>query len=98
MNEFEAMFCRLAHLGSVANGFAGPVCFAGGLVVSGTWFPLKERTLATAFATIMGYIGAALCYIVGPLLIREPGGSISMSAYLVHMFVCNLELFNITLR
>ena len=58
-------------MGQVCNGLAGPLSFAGGLVLSTTWFPPGERATATAIATIISYLGNSLCFIIGPAVIKE---------------------------
>ena len=59
------MASRLAHIGQMFTGFAGPVAFTGGAILSALWFPPNQRATATAIGTISGFAGAALCFIIG---------------------------------
>ena len=45
-------------------------------VLSATWFPPRERTLATAIATTANYLGVAVSFAAGLSLVpAAPGGS-----------------------
>lgn len=45
----------------------------GLLVVSVTWFPPHERTLATSIMCLVGVVGTALSYIFGPYIVPDIG-------------------------
>lgn len=38
-------------------------------IVSAVWFPVEQRTIATAFGAMAGYVGIALSFVVGPQLV-----------------------------
>ena len=61
----------LAHTGQALNGLAGPVAMAAAPVLSATWFPLRERTTATAIMSMANNLGVALSFILGPLLVPQ---------------------------
>ena len=43
----------------------GPVAMGGAPLLSATWFPVDERTRATAFASVMNGIGVAVSFVIG---------------------------------
>jgi len=57
--------------GQFFNGLAGPVTQAAPTLLSTNWFPVHERTTATAIASLMGSFGVAVSFIIGPLIVRE---------------------------
>ena len=57
--------------GQFFNGLAGPVTQAAPTLLSTNWFPVDERTTATAIASLMGSFGVAVSFIIGPLFVRE---------------------------
>ncbi|XP_048238286.1 solute carrier family 49 member 4 homolog [Haliotis rufescens] len=65
----------LINIAAVVNGVAGTVPFAGPALLSATWFPPKQRATATAVSTVFFYLGMSIGFIIGPLLVPEPGGS-----------------------
>ena len=52
-------------------GLGGPVAQSAATVLSSTWFPPKQRTTATAVASLTSYIGTALSFIIGPQLVED---------------------------
>ncbi|XP_074652993.1 solute carrier family 49 member 4 homolog [Tubulanus polymorphus] len=62
----------LMHIGAILNGLAGPVSMAAPPVISSTWFPATERTTATAIGSIFIYIGIAIPFIIGPIMVSSP--------------------------
>ncbi|XP_078324118.1 solute carrier family 49 member 4 homolog isoform X2 [Crassostrea virginica] len=59
------------HLGQFLNGLAGPVAMAVPPVVSVVWFPVKQRTTATAAAAFPNGIGVALSFLTGPYMVPD---------------------------
>ena len=51
---------------------AAIVPFAGPSLVSAVWFPLNQRTTATAIASIFNYFGFAFSFLLGPLIVTNP--------------------------
>ena len=63
------MFFRTMTAGQFLNGLAGPVTQAAPPLLSSAWFPRKERTTATAVASLCGSLGVALSFVIGPNLV-----------------------------
>ena len=61
----------LIHIGQFIMGLGGPVAQSAATVLSSTWFPPKQRTTATAVASLTSYIGTALSFIIGPQLVED---------------------------
>ena len=61
----------LIHTAQIIIGFAGPVGQGAATVVSSTWFPPKQRTTATAIASLASYCGTALSFFAGPHLVQD---------------------------
>ena len=57
------------NLGQFLLMAGGPVVFGAPGLVSATWFPVNERTTATAIATLAGYFGTAVAFTVGPAMV-----------------------------
>lgn len=57
--------------GQFFNGLAGPVTQAAPTLLSTNWFPVHERTTATAVASLMGSLGVAMSFIIGPTVVKE---------------------------
>lgn len=55
-------------MGQFLNGLAGPVAMAVPPVVSVVWFPVKQRTTATAAAAFPNGIGVALSFLTGRII------------------------------
>ncbi|XP_067687606.1 solute carrier family 49 member 4 homolog [Haliotis asinina] len=75
----------LINISSVMNGVAGTVPMAGPALLSATWFPPKQRATATAVSTVFFYFGMSVGFIIGPLLVPEPGGSFLSVGQTVHV-------------
>nr|KAG5705692.1 hypothetical protein BaRGS_026631 [Batillaria attramentaria] len=58
--------------GQFLNGMAGPVVQGGGALFSNLWFPPGQRATSTAIATLVGYMGNSLAFILGPELVPSP--------------------------
>ena len=59
----------LLHAGQFLNGLAGPVAMSTPPVVSSLFFPPNQRATATSIMAVSNYLGVALTFLVGPLLI-----------------------------
>lgn len=57
------------NLGQFFLMAGGPVALGAPALVSATWFPVNERTTATAIGTLAGYFGMALTFTVGPAMV-----------------------------
>ena len=84
--QLAAMLC---------NGLGGAYANFGGPLVSELWFPSEERTTATAVASVATYTGAALGFLVGPIMVGKPAAmSEAITAmkrlYYLEAFVCLL--------
>ncbi|XP_078678827.1 solute carrier family 49 member 4 homolog [Branchiostoma floridae x Branchiostoma belcheri] len=69
----EPVATWLIYLGQFLNGCGAPVLMAAPPLISATWFPPKQRTTATAIAGLLGNVGCALSYVIGPLAVSQPG-------------------------
>ncbi len=57
------------NAGQIVNALAGPVCSGAAAVISSTWFPVEQRTSATAITSIVNGLGIGMTYIIGPLVV-----------------------------
>ncbi|XP_018601274.2 solute carrier family 49 member 4 [Scleropages formosus] len=62
----------LIHGGQLLNGLAGPTIMSAGPLLSTTWFAPDQRATATAVASLVGYLGSAGSFLIGPLLVPAP--------------------------
>ena len=62
----RTVFIYIGHLVTMLPSF---IANGAPPLVSSTWFPLKERTTATAIGTLAANFGAALAFFIGPLMI-----------------------------
>ncbi|XP_044294443.1 solute carrier family 49 member 4 [Varanus komodoensis] len=65
----------LIHGGQLLNGLAGPTFSSAAPFLSTTWFSPDERATATAVASLIGYLGGACAFLVGPLLVPGPNST-----------------------
>ncbi|XP_061465091.1 solute carrier family 49 member 4 isoform X3 [Rhineura floridana] len=65
----------LIHGGQLLNGLAGPTVTSAAPLLSTTWFSPDERATATAIASLIGYLGGACAFLVGPLVVPGPNGT-----------------------
>jgi MFS family permease len=70
----------------LCNGAGGAWLNFGAPVLSELWFPSSERTMATAIASVATYAGAALGFVVGPLVVGTPGDQASARAAVRTLF------------
>eukprot|EP00048_Salpingoeca_helianthica_P004438 m.76856 g.76856 ORF g.76856 m.76856 type:complete len:473 (+) comp13196_c0_seq1:1319-2737(+) len=59
----------LVHIAQIINAAAGPLVCATVTLVSSTWFPINERTTATAVAVLFNNFGAAIGFIMMPQIV-----------------------------
>ncbi|KAK7100800.1 solute carrier family 49 member 4 homolog isoform X2 [Littorina saxatilis] len=64
-------FTWLAHLGQILNGLGGLFGMAGAPMVSAAWFPPNERATATAFGIALNFMGVAITFVLGPLIVPD---------------------------
>ncbi|XP_048049483.1 solute carrier family 49 member 4 [Megalobrama amblycephala] len=62
----------LIHGGQLLNGLAGPTIMSAGPLLSTTWFAPDQRATATAIASLIGYLGSACAFLIGPLAVPAP--------------------------
>lgn len=65
-------FRLVVHAGQILNGLAGPIAMSIPPVVSSTFFPTEQRTLATSIMSVANYVGVALTFIAGPAIVDNP--------------------------
>ena len=71
--ELHAIFyCRVMVFGSVFNGVAASITMAAPSLLSVIWFPLNERTTATALGAASGYVGTGVAFVAGRSLYSLP--------------------------
>ncbi len=61
----------LIHMGQFILGLGGPVAQASATVLSSTWFPPKQRTTATAVASLASYVGTSISFVIGPRFVTD---------------------------
>eukprot|EP00729_Bicosta_minor_P021567 gene21567-28272_t len=64
----------IALTSMVFNGVGGAICSVIPATLSATWFPVNERTTATAVMTLFNYAGVAISFVLGPLVVGGGGG------------------------
>ncbi|XP_061775391.1 solute carrier family 49 member 4 [Nerophis ophidion] len=67
------------HGGQLLNGLAGPTIMCAGPFLSTTWFAPDQRATATAVASLFSYLGGAVAYVAGPLVVPAPNGTTAMT-------------------
>ncbi|XP_078661170.1 solute carrier family 49 member 4 homolog isoform X1 [Branchiostoma floridae x Branchiostoma belcheri] len=65
----------LIHTGQFLDGLAGIITMAAPPVVSSVWFPPEQRTLATGINVFISYMGYAVAFVIGPLVVTQPTNS-----------------------
>uniref|UniRef100_A0A672QNU7 Disrupted in renal carcinoma protein 2-like n=1 Tax=Sinocyclocheilus grahami TaxID=75366 RepID=A0A672QNU7_SINGR len=63
------------------NGLAGPTIMSAGPLLSTTWFAPDQRATATAIASLIGYLGSACAFLIGPLAVPAPNGTVGSTVY-----------------
>ena len=71
----------LSYTSSFIFGIASSVPFSGPSLVSAVWFPPHQRTTATTLASTFNYLGFALSFLFGPLIVTVPHYSIDTNDY-----------------
>ncbi|KAI8497027.1 Solute carrier 49 member 4 [Branchiostoma belcheri] len=61
----------LIHTGQFLDGLAGIITMAAPPVVSSVWFPPEQRTLATGINVFISYMGYAVAFVIGPLVVTQ---------------------------
>ncbi|VDI58584.1 MFS transporter, FLVCR family, disrupted in renal carcinoma protein 2 [Mytilus galloprovincialis] len=62
----------LMYASAIINGVAGTTFFSGPPLLASLWFPLKQRTTATAISSLCIYAGLAAGFLIGPQLVSAP--------------------------
>jgi hypothetical protein len=70
--ESKQTFTLLVHAGQFLNGLAGPIAMSIPPVISATFFPTEQRTLATSVMSVANYVGVAISFIGGPAIVNNP--------------------------
>ena len=83
--------------GMVLNGASGGVSNFGGAILSQRWFPPRERTTATAVGTVSCYLGSAMGFLLGPLIVGEPSAKEAAAARIGTLFVWEAVLVSVFL-
>ncbi|CAE8633023.1 unnamed protein product [Polarella glacialis] len=63
----------VAVVAMTCNGLAAAWLNFGGPVISGIWFPVAERGLATAVISASTFLGQSFGFVLGPLVVPQPG-------------------------
>lgn len=53
------------YASAIINGVAGTTFFSGPPLLASLWFPLKQRTTATAISSLCIYAGLAAGFLIG---------------------------------
>ena len=61
----------IMYIAHFLNGLAGPASMGASTTISANWFPCNERTFATGIAGAANYLGVAVSFIIGPLMVRQ---------------------------
>ena len=72
-SRYVFLHCRLIHIGQFLNGLGGPIAMGGPPLISATWFPVHQRTTATALMVVIAGFGLALSFIIAPLIVPDVG-------------------------
>ncbi|KAK8406269.1 hypothetical protein O3P69_007163 [Scylla paramamosain] len=72
-------FTILSYLCGIAIGVASPVMLAGPPMIANEWFPVQERTTATAIMLGSHQLGGVASYLE-PLIVRQPDPSVTNAA------------------
>lgn len=78
---FFPQIYRMIHGGQLLNGLAGPTIMSAGPLLSTTWFAPDQRATATAIASLIGYLGSACAFLIGPLAVPAPNGTMGSTIY-----------------
>ncbi|XP_078580378.1 solute carrier family 49 member 4 homolog [Branchiostoma floridae x Branchiostoma japonicum] len=74
----------LIHTGQFLDGLAGIITMAAPPVVSSVWFPPEQRTLATGINVFISYMGYAVAFVIGPLVVTQPTNSTNQTGHQVN--------------
>ncbi|GFO17007.1 disrupted in renal carcinoma protein 2-like protein [Plakobranchus ocellatus] len=70
----------LNNISQVLCGASSVLPYGAVSLLSSLWFPVTQRTTATALSTFSGYAGMGLSFIIGPQIVPEPDLSRSNSS------------------
>ncbi|XP_037071709.1 uncharacterized MFS-type transporter C09D4.1-like [Pollicipes pollicipes] len=71
----QGVFTATAFIGAILNGIAGIMAMAAPPHISALWFPPEQRTTATGLPNIANQLGGSCAFLIGPLIVRQPGGA-----------------------
>ena len=71
----EIAFTATVYTCAILGGIAGIMSMVAPPYLSATWFPPQQRTTATALMLMSGELGVALSFVIGPQMVRLPGGA-----------------------
>ena len=61
---------------------AGPVTMGGAPLLSAVWFPVHQRTTATALGVLSGTLGVAVSFIIGNLIgVLQPSATFCSTSH-----------------
>ncbi|VDI11899.1 MFS transporter, FLVCR family, disrupted in renal carcinoma protein 2 [Mytilus galloprovincialis] len=69
------------NIGQLLNGLAGPVAMGVPPALSARWFPVNERTTATAISSILNSLGVGISFIIGPYFVPDKQDTGNATAY-----------------
>lgn len=82
----------MLHISFVLTALAGPAAMSAVSKLSEEWFPVRERTTATAVATVFNGMGSAVTSLIGPSMVQaNTMASLQGFNYLV-LGLCALNL------
>ncbi|XP_067935939.1 solute carrier family 49 member 4-like [Watersipora subatra] len=83
----------LVVIGSLFNGLTACITMAAPPLLSVIWFPLSERTTATALSSMAGYMGTGMAFLTGPYITgtRVTANDVKTRANLTKEFVDDLR-------
>ncbi|XP_065655674.1 solute carrier family 49 member 4 homolog isoform X1 [Hydra vulgaris] len=61
----------ILNTGQIFNGLGGMLAQAAAPFLSSTWFPAKQRTTATAIASLSCPLGIAISHLIGPAFVPD---------------------------
>ena len=67
-SDLDILLHRLIHSGQLLICMAGPLTMGGAPLLSAIWFPVHQRTTATAIGVLSGTLGVAVSFIIGNLI------------------------------
>ena len=68
---YEKDLFFLVHIGQILNAAVGPIVMATPPKLSVDWFPVSQRTTATAFSAVSNSFGVAFGFVLVPALVTK---------------------------